>query len=224
MRSIADARTIASKAGGASHSAIYRLVHHVLAGRQRGGRLVDVGCGRGLLDEVLRGLFDRCVGLDILSFPGTPQGSLRVLADVERALPLADAIADVTTAVETIEHLENPRAFVRELVRITRPGGLVLVTTPNQLSALSLLALLCKKRFAAFQDVHYPAHRTALLEVDLLRIFAECGLVQPAVHFTHHSRLPLTALTYPRWFARRFPSLLSDNVLVVARKPALNTA
>jgi 2-polyprenyl-3-methyl-5-hydroxy-6-metoxy-1,4-benzoquinol methylase len=224
VRSLVDARTIASKAGGASHAAIYRLVHHVLADRQRGGRLVDVGCGRGLLDEVLRGLFDRCVGLDILAFPGTPQGSSRVLADLERALPLADGIADVTTAVETIEHLENPRAFVRELVRITRPGGLVLVTTPNQLSALSLLALLCKKRFAAFQDVHYPAHRTALLEVDLLRIFAECGLVHPAVHFTHHSRLPLTALTYPRWLARRFPSLLSDNVLVVARKPALNAA
>ena len=36
-------------------------------------------------------------------------------------------------------------AFVRELVRIVKPGGVVIVTTPNQLSALSLLTLLVRR-------------------------------------------------------------------------------
>ena len=82
-------------------------------------------------------------------------------ADLDGArLPLDDESVDVAAAVEVIEHLENPRAFVRELARITRPGGWVVVTTPNQLSALSLLTLLVKGRFSAFQERDYPAHRT----------------------------------------------------------------
>ena len=83
---------------------------------------------------------------------------------------LADQFADVVAAVEVVEHLENPRAFCRELARIVKPGGWVVVTTPNQLSLLSLLTLVVKQRFSAFQDVSYPAHITALLETDLRRI------------------------------------------------------
>lgn len=172
------------------------------------------------MHDELSGLFDRYVGLDIVSYPAAPRDVPRVLADLERGLPLHDAVADLAVAVETIEHLENPRALVRELARITRPGGTVVMTTPNQLSALSLLNLLVKHRFASFQDVHYPAHRTALLEIDLRRMMTEAGLIEPLVRFSEHSRLPLTPLAYPRWIARRSPALLSDNVLVAARKPA----
>ena len=218
MISVGERRGIASASGGSSHSAIYAMVRRVLAARGCGGTLIDVGCGSGRLHRELRGLFGRYIGLDLVAFPGTPGEVPRVLTDLEGGLPIADGVADVAAAVETIEHLENPRALVRELVRITRPGGLVLVTTPNQLSALSFLTLIFRRRFAAFQDVHYPAHRTALLEVDLRRIFRESGLVEPAVHFTHHSRIPLSAVTYPDWIARNFPSLLSDNILIVGRK------
>src|SRR5262249_60395932 len=97
-------------------------------------------------------------------------------AHLDGPLPLDPASADATAAVEVIEHLENPRAFMRELVRVTKPGGWVVVTTPNQLSALSLLTLIVKGRFSAFQEADYPAHRTALLDIDLQRIGAESGL------------------------------------------------
>jgi len=78
-------------------------------------------------------------------------------------IPLTDSSADVVSAIEVIEHLENPRAFMWKLVRLTKPEGWVIVTTPNQ---LSLLTLFVKHRFLAFQDVDYPAHLTALLEID----------------------------------------------------------
>lgn len=75
-----------------------------------------------------------------------------------------------------IEHLENPRAFIRVLVRLTKPGGWVFVTTPNQLSLLSQMTLMLKNQFNAFQEAPslYPAHITALLEIDLIRITTEC--------------------------------------------------
>jgi 2-polyprenyl-3-methyl-5-hydroxy-6-metoxy-1,4-benzoquinol methylase len=131
---------------------------------------------------------------------------------------LSDGSADVVTAVEVIEHLENPRAFVRELARLTKPDGWIVITTPNQLSLLSLLTLVVKKRFSAFQDVHYPAHLTALLEIDLKRIAAECRFVDVAILYSHSGRLILTPWHYPRWLARSFPIYLSDNLLLIGRK------
>ena len=205
---------------GASHDAIYATVEEVLVGRNATGTIADVGCGGGRLWERLRGRFERCIGIDAVRYEGLPADVDFLAADLDTtALPLPADAVDVAVAVETIEHLENPRSFARELVRITRGGGLVVITTPNQLSALSLLTLATKQQFSAFQENSYPAHRTALLEVDLRRIAAECGLDDVVVVYTAHGRLPLSSLHYPRNVARRFPRLMSDNVVLCARKP-----
>jgi 2-polyprenyl-3-methyl-5-hydroxy-6-metoxy-1,4-benzoquinol methylase len=134
--------------------------------------------------------------------------------------PLGDGEADVVAAVETIEHLENPWAFVRSLARLVKPGGWIVVTTPNQSSALSLMTLVVKRRFSAFQDSMYPAHRTALLESDLQRIASAAGLQEIDVAYSHRGRLPLSAWHYPAVLARRFPRALSDNILVIGRRPS----
>src|SRR5579864_9103300 len=143
----------------------------------RTGKLLDIGCGSGNLYPFVRDRLSSYVGVDLVRYDGFPAGADWVEANLDQLpLPLASGCVDVVVAVETIEHLENPRAFMRELVRLAKPDGWVLVTTPNQLSLLSLFCLLVKQRFVHFQDVHYPAHITSLLEVDLLRIAAECGL------------------------------------------------
>jgi 2-polyprenyl-3-methyl-5-hydroxy-6-metoxy-1,4-benzoquinol methylase len=126
---------------------------------------------------------------------------------------------DVVAAVETIEHLENPWAFMRRLGALARPGAWVIVTTPNQLSALSLMTLVVKRRFSAFQDSHYPAHRTALLESDLWRATVEAGLEPIEIDYSLSGRLPLTPWHYPEALARALPRLLSDNLLLLAKKP-----
>jgi 2-polyprenyl-3-methyl-5-hydroxy-6-metoxy-1,4-benzoquinol methylase len=204
---------------GRSHDRIYRTVGEMLAGRAAGGVLADVGCGRGDLWQALRGPFHSCIGVDAVRYDGLPAEVTYRAADLDSArLPLLDASVDVAAAVEVIEHLENPRAFMRELTRVVRHGGWVVVSTPNQLSALSLLTLAVKGRFSAFQDASYPAHRTALLEIDLRRIMAECGLHEVAVSFTCLGRLPLSAAHYPDAIARLAPRRLSDNIVVIGRR------
>jgi 2-polyprenyl-3-methyl-5-hydroxy-6-metoxy-1,4-benzoquinol methylase len=131
---------------------------------------------------------------------------------------LPDDCADAVVAVETIEHLENPRAFLRELARLAKPGGWVVVTTPNQLSLLSLMTLAIKHRFSAFQDAHYPAHLTALLEIDLKRIASESKLRDVSVAYSQRGRIVFTPWHYPRFLATLFPRALSDNVLLIGRK------
>ena len=206
---------------GSSSDAIYVMVAAGLDARAvAGGRLVDVGCGGGALWRVLGHRFSSYRGIDAVRYDEFPPDAELGLTDLDRGnWPIGENDADVVVAVETIEHLENPWAFVRGLVRIARPGAWVVVTTPNQLSLLSLTTLIVKRRFSAFQDGNYPAHRTALLESDLRRVASDCGLQDVDVAYSHHGRVPLTRWHHPRFLAHWFPRALSDNLMLIGRKP-----
>jgi SAM-dependent methyltransferase len=86
-------------------------------------RLLDVGCG----EKPYRPLFDpyvvEYVGVDPLE---NPRAELR---GVIEALPVADGSFDVALCLQVLEHAENPAQGVRELHRVTRPGGRVLLST-----------------------------------------------------------------------------------------------
>ena len=208
---------------GASHDAIYRLVASALAARHIAGRrFVDIGCGSGALRRFVQSQFEEYVGVDGVRYDDFPENVEfhQLDLDGDARLPAGAAGADVVAAVETIEHLENPRAFVRQLVRLARPGGWIVLTTPNQRSALSLLTLFVKGQFSAFQDTDYPAHITALLEIDLRRMGAELSLTEAAIEYSGRGRIPGTPWHYPRALTRGLPRALSDNLLYIARTPS----
>ncbi len=215
-----DARDRAARSEGTSDARLHRLVAEVIRGAGVTPRtIVDVGCGTGSLARVLEGAFQRYVGCDLVRYDGFPSEPWASFLEVnldETPYPLDNASADVVVAIETIEHLENPRRFVRELARIATHHGLVIVTTPNQLSLISKLTLLFKNHFNAFQDAGYPAHITALLESDLLRIARESGLTDSRIRYSNSGRMPFTARHWPgRPGGRGF----SDNVVLEARRP-----
>jgi len=205
---------------GHSDARLHRWVAGMLAESGAGGTVVDVGCGSGGLAAALGQRFERYVGCDAVAYPGFPAGASTrfVEADLNRPpYPLEDGCADAAVSVETIEHLENPRALVRELARIARPGGVVLLTTPNQLSLLSKLTLLTRNQFNAFQEAPglYPAHITALLEEDLRRIARECGLEEIQIRYSGSGRVPFTGARWPFGLGGR---AFSDHVALLARR------
>ncbi len=226
MASAPSVEARARQSLGSSQDAIYHMVDRALSARHiAGGRLVDVGCGRGGLWHVVGQRFDSYCGVDVVRYDGYPAAAEFRQVDLDAPYwGTADDQADVVAAVETIEHLENPWAFMRALARLARPGGWVIVTTPNQLSALSLFTLIAKQRFSAFQDSHYPVHRTALLESDLERLAGEAGLEATEMCFSQSGRIPLTARHYPVGLARLFPRRLSDNLMIIGRKPSARGA
>lgn len=213
--------TRARQSLGASDDVIYASAASALRRRGVHGRIVDVGCGAGRLRTFLGDMAESYAGVDAIQYEGLATGMAFLRADLNRdPIPVPDRSADVAISIETIEHLENPRAFVRELVRIVKPGGWIVVTTPNQRSLLSLGALLVKGHFAAFSARNYPAHQTALLDTDLSRIAADNGLCDVSIEFTRVGRVPLSRVHYPRKLSRLFPRAMSDNVLLIARKRA----
>jgi 2-polyprenyl-3-methyl-5-hydroxy-6-metoxy-1,4-benzoquinol methylase len=217
-----DLESRARQSLGVSSRAIYEMVSHALTSRLvRGELFLDAGCGTGNLFPLVRDRFHRYMGIDAIRYDEFPLQALFTPADLNVApWPLADDCADAVVAVETIEHLENPRAFVRELTRLAKPGGWIIVTTPNQLSLLSKMTLLFKNQFNAFQEGSYPAHLTALLESDLRRIADESEWEDVVIHYSGSGRMTMTSKRYPRFLSKAFPRALSDNVLIMGRKAA----
>jgi 2-polyprenyl-3-methyl-5-hydroxy-6-metoxy-1,4-benzoquinol methylase len=203
---------------GVSNRAVYEMAARLLARRGgRHGRMCDVGCGAGSFLQYARTLCDSYCGVDVVRYDDFPAGVEFMQSDLDAARwPIEDDSFDTTVSIETIEHLENPRAFFRELVRITRAGGLIVVTTPNQLSLLSKLTLVLKEQFNAFQRPCYPAHITALLKSDLLRISGECGLVDVEICFSNRGRIPATPWHWPKFLGGQ---MFSDNVAIAATRP-----
>ncbi len=100
----------------------------------RGKRLLDIGCAGGHLLHVARRRGFIVMGVDISPYAAA-QAKRSFGVDVfAGSLGQADfegASFDVVTALEVIEHLIDPVEWLREIHRILKPGGLVLLSTPN---------------------------------------------------------------------------------------------
>jgi SAM-dependent methyltransferase len=220
----AGSEACAILSGGASQEVIYRMVERELQRRGAlGGQLIDVGCGAGNLWQyfVRKGApFDDYIGIDAIRYPGFPESNRFLQADFDVAtgqLPVQDG--DIVVAIETIEHLENPRSLMRVLVGLAKPGGWIAITTPNQRSLVSTICLLARGEFSQFQKAGlggYPAHITALLPSDLVKIAEENSLTDIAIAYSDCGRIPFTNRNWPRSLRG---ALFSDTVMLLARRP-----
>ncbi|WP_457252384.1 class I SAM-dependent methyltransferase [Pedococcus sp. P5_B7] len=104
--------------------------------------VLDAGCGEGyaagLLDTAWPGV--RVVGVDYdaatTAHAARVHGGERAayLGGALTALPLADGAVDLAVSLQVLEHIWTPGDYVRELARVTRAGGVVVVSTPNRLT------------------------------------------------------------------------------------------
>ncbi len=97
--------------------------------------VLDVACGTGYGTRILLESGARTVaGLDLhlppLIFARDRYGVSVAQGDVQR-LPIRDESIQLFVSLETIEHLPNPEMLIREALRVLRPGGALLLSTPN---------------------------------------------------------------------------------------------
>ncbi len=119
-----------------------------------GLRILDVGCGGGLLTEPLKRLGANVTGLDASpeAIKVAKDHALAMGLDIDyrigdlSVIPYEFNQFDVVIASEVIEHVSDPQSFLQEIYKLTNPGGKLIITTLNR----SLLSLFGAKIFAEY--------------------------------------------------------------------------
>lgn len=151
-------------AGRQFHDAVYReLIHKYLPPR---GRLLDAGCGRYLKFSKEYAQTAEVVGLDLEpALETTNQGSpFGIRGDLSN-LPFPTNHFDLVISRYVVEHLDDPGKVFREFRRVLKPGGKVILATPNKYDYVSVIASISPYRlhralvsriFGVSEDDVYP--------------------------------------------------------------------
>jgi SAM-dependent methyltransferase len=217
------------------------VLHDLAAGR-RGLRFIDCGCGTAHNLELLR-RFGDAFGFDLSTAALTharKRGGAVARADGRRA-PFRDATFDIATSFDVLQCVEDDQGVVREMARLVRPGGAVVIT----MAAFEALRGDHSELWEEFRRYTAPM-ATALAE--------RAGLRVERVQFMFASLVPLmftvrtTQRMLRRWrgighddievpsapvnaaltalvraeasLARRVPMPVGSSILLVARKSA----
>src|ERR1017187_8131380 len=151
-------------AGRKFHDALYRdLIQKYLS---PGARLLDAGCGRYLKFSKEWAGTAEVVGIDLESTLETANNRppFGVRGDLNR-LPFPACCFDLVISRSVVEHLEDPGQVFREMYRVLKPGGKVILLTPNKYDYVSLIAAvtpyawhraLVSRIFRICEDDVYP--------------------------------------------------------------------
>ncbi len=110
-------------------------------GLPAGARILDAPCGSGVLAAALAERGFAAVGADVDTEAAAMLGPAFSQVNLNESLPWKEQTFDAVFSTEGIEHLENHFSFLREICRILKPGGVLLLTTPN------IAALRSRMRF-----------------------------------------------------------------------------
>jgi 2-polyprenyl-3-methyl-5-hydroxy-6-metoxy-1,4-benzoquinol methylase len=140
-----------------------------------GRRVLEIGCGRGGFSCWLAGHANPPCQIIATDFSITAvqkagryahaAGLSRVrwaVGDIQ-AIAHPDATFDTVISSETIEHVPSPSSALAELSRVLKPGGRLLLTTPNYLGIMGAYRLYCGLRGRVFTEEGQPINNFLLL-------------------------------------------------------------
>lgn len=155
------------------------------AGLQKAHRIMDYGCGSGLLVQYLRECGYDAVGYDPYS-PGH---------DDPAAL---DTTYDCVIAQDVIEHDDAPLAVLEKLDALAAPGALVAIGTPNAAG----IDLARPEKFV--HPLHQPYHRHILALPALLAAGRDRGWSVERTYLSPYTNMPVISLPFLHHLMRRF--------------------
>ncbi len=118
-----------------------------------GASVLDAGAGAGAFSLRLVDAGYRVVASDVDGVGWQSRSVPFVRADIDHGLgAFRDSAFDAVCCLEVIEHIENPWQLLREISRVLRPQGQLILSTPNVTSFLSRLSFLRTGEFAQFDE------------------------------------------------------------------------
>lgn len=158
-----------------SHGSRFELASRLV--RERGGRLLDYGCGDGTFIAMVHGSFSECLGVDVdaaqIDECTRRLGQLRGV----RFAPTVDIRGaghgrawSTITCMEVLEHCLEPerQRVLRDLARLVHPSGTVIVSVPIEVGP-TIVGKQCARALAGFRRLGDYAHRERYTPAELLR-------------------------------------------------------
>lgn len=116
-----------------------------------GLRILDIGCGGGLISEPMARLGASVTGVDAseknikTALTHAEEGGLEIdyrAGTVEALVEAGEPAFDVVLNLEVVEHVADPKTFLSDCARLVRPGGLMIVATINRTTKAYALTIL----------------------------------------------------------------------------------
>jgi 2-polyprenyl-3-methyl-5-hydroxy-6-metoxy-1,4-benzoquinol methylase len=147
----------------------------------RGRVIVDVGAGAGSFLDCVRGFASRTIAIEPARHfhESLAQKGHEVFSYASHAIPRLADCADVVTSFAVIEHVDDAGSFMHEITRLAKPGGRVVLSTPNADDWLI-------EASAAYRAFFYRVvHRWYFSAGTLQRLAGTAGLHDIRVEFRH---------------------------------------
>jgi 2-polyprenyl-3-methyl-5-hydroxy-6-metoxy-1,4-benzoquinol methylase len=141
------------------------------------GRLLDVGAGHGFFLALMHARGWNVTGLEVSqagAHYGRKRWGLHILSQPWEKASFKKGEFDVVTAFYVIEHLPDPRTFLREVYRIVRPGGMVVLRYPHTTPIKDILALMRIKNHL----YHLPFHLCDFTPKSMHRALEKTGFAE----------------------------------------------
>ena len=188
------------------------------------GVALDVGIGSGGWSRRLikSEKFEKIIGIDILDCRDEDLKNLDfyLLNLASQPLPFAENSIDCIFATEVLEHLENPRFFMREVFRVLKPGGQFIMSTPSCDSLTSKISYFIRGYVPAFCEHDYlgSGHITPITKLDFKRMSNEAGFNKLFYNFSMPGRIPSLKITWQKIFPFLKGALWSDSFIARCEK------
>jgi len=163
------------------------------------GVIFDGAGGNGILSRNLIKMGFKVFSTDIAVRDNLQKGLSLYQSNLNRDLAHKNARFDYCVCLETIEHLENPWHFIRELARVLKPGGRLILSTPNIDYLTCKVCFLFKGSFYPFfGDWQYSVigHITPLSKYYLTRILKKYGFEIELITYNRY-RIPFFKIASP---------------------------
>ncbi|KUO63619.1 MAG: bifunctional 3-demethylubiquinone 3-O-methyltransferase/2-octaprenyl-6-hydroxy phenol methylase [Alphaproteobacteria bacterium BRH_c36] len=152
-----------------------------------GLKVLDVGCGGGLICEPLARLGGSVTGIDpgdeniaVASAHAKEQGlAIDYRATRVEDLAAAGELFDVAVCLEVIEHVPDPGAFVAACAETVRPGGLMIVSTINRTLKAYGLAIIAAEHLLRWLPKGTHQWERFVTAGELKTALLECGMENP---------------------------------------------
>lgn len=173
--------------------------------------IADMGCQHGyLLNHLHKNGYSNLTGYDIIKLENTSNFKF-IRADLNTIKPI-EPTYDIIIHSELMEHLENIYHFIRFCSKALKPGGVMIMTTPNQQKLMDKLFFTTTGENTRFYNM--KNNRTIITKRILNHIFKENNL--KVIKWSYnYSKVPLTKLKFfpTKWFGNSHLIILKKDNL-----------